>query len=390
MTRHYLDHASTSPPRPEVVDVMVRWLHGATPAQGGEAFVAADPGRVHTEGRLARGVLEDARERVATFLGTRPRQVIFTASGTEAINAAVFGATRARPGAPVLLAEVEHSAVRDASARLAPLTVLPVDPFGRLHAARVADALGEAHRLDTIPALVHCQLANHEVGTVQPVAEIAELCREAGVLLHVDACAAVGRIPLDLDALGADLVSVSAHKMGGPPGVGALVVRRGLRVEPLLVGGDQERARRAGLENLPAVLGFAAAATVLGDPERLCAEATTARERTERLARITEGVTDVTRLGDPSDRLPDLLCVAVGGLEAEPVLLGLDQSGIAAHSGSSCASESLAPSPVLLAMGAEAERSLRLSVGWSTLDADLDAFADTFPRVVGELRELRR
>jgi cysteine desulfurase len=235
---------------------------------------------------------------------------------------------------------------------------------------------------------VHCQLANHEVATLQPVEEVVAQCRSRGVLVHVDACAGAGHVPLAVDALEADLVSVSAHKFGGPPGAGALVVRRGLRLEALLLGGEQERARRAGLENLPAALGFGAAAGALcgGALEEEAARQRVLRDRLEAAARAVPGV---QVLGDPVHRLPHLLCLAVEDVEAEPVLLALDQHGIAAHSGSSCSSESLAPSPVLEAMGADAERSLRVSVGWSTTEAEVEAFAVAFGPVVERLRALR-
>jgi cysteine desulfurase len=227
------------------------------------------------------------------------------------------------------------------------------------------------------------------VGTVQPAAEVAERCSRLGIPLHVDAVAAAGHVALDVDGLGADLVSVSAHKLGGPAGVGALIVRRGLRLEPLLVGGEQERARRAGLENVLAAVGFGAAAAELAAPGVVDGEQEAARSHTDRLHRIAEKVEGVRVLGDPIDRLPHILCLGVDGVEAEPVLLGLDQSGIAVHSGSACSSETLEPSPVLAAMGVDAERSLRISVGWSTTEDDIDAFASAFPRVVDELRGLR-
>jgi cysteine desulfurase len=208
-------------------------------------------------------------------------------------------------------------------------------------------------------------------------------------MVHVDACAAAGQLPLAFDELGADLLSVSAHKFGGPPGVGAMIVRRGLRLEPLLVGGEQERARRAGLENVPAIIGFGAAASTLGRPGQLEAEAAVARRRTDDLLRAATAVDGVHVVGDPDDRVPHIVCLTVDGVEAEPVLLGLDQRGIAAHSGSSCSSESLSPSPVLEAMGVDAEHSLRLSVGWSTTDDDVEAFAGAFEAVVAGLRGLR-
>ncbi len=237
--------------------------------------------------------------------------------------------------------------------------------------------------------MVHCQWANHEVGTVQPVAGIVELCRRRGVLTHVDAVAAAGHVPCALGDLGADLVSVSSHKLGGPTGIGALIVRRGLRIDPFVVGGEQERARRGGLEHVVGAIGFGAAASALSEPGVLDREARTARRWTDRLAAAGLGVAGVEQFGDPDDRLPHLLCLGIEGVEAEPVLLGLDQHGVAVHSGSSCSSESLEPSPVLEAMGVDAERSLRVSVGWSTTASDIEAFEVSFSKVVDGLRALR-
>jgi len=351
--------------------------------------LTADPGRVHTEGRMVRATLEDARQQIADLFGVRPRQVILTSGGTESINAAVWGALRSRTG-PVACAAVEHSAVRDASARLAPLELIAVDRLGRIEVDAVEAALDRCLAVHgTGAALVHCQWANHEVGTVQPVAEVVERCRSRGIPVHVDAVAAAGHVACDLGALDADLVSVSAHKLGGPTGTGALIVRRGLRIEPLVVGGEQERARRGGLEHVAGAVGFAAAAAALCAPGALDGEEAAARRRTEVLARVATAVPGVDRFGDPIDRLPHLVCLGVDGVEAEPVLLGLDQEGVAAHSGSSCSSETLEPSPVLEAMGVDAERSLRLSVGWSTTDADIEAFEASFAGVVASLRSLR-
>ena len=361
---------------------MIDWLESS-------GHSAADPGRVHSEGRAVRATVEAARDQVAALLGTRPRQVVFTSGGTEAVNAATWGATRARPGAAIALAEVEHSSVRDASARAGTVLRVAVDRLGRIEADAVEEVLEKAAGHGAPAALVHCQVANHEVGTVQPVREVIDVARRHGTFVHVDACMTTGHIAIDVDELGADLVSVSAHKLGGPPGIGALVVRRGLRVEPFVVGGEQERARRGGIENVVGIVGFGAAAEVLADPGRLALESADARRRTEAILRAATAVDDVEALGDRDRRVPHLVCVSVGGVEAEPVLLGLDQSGIAAHSGSSCSSESLAPSPVLAAMGVDAERSLRLSVGWSTTDDDVEAFATAFPRVVAQLRALR-
>ena len=368
MARHYLDHASTSPARPEVVGAMLRWLSGDN---------AGDPGRVHTEGRMARAALEEAREQVAELLGARPREVVFTSGATEAVNAAVWGATQVRPGGAVVCAAVEHSAVRDASARHCLVDVV-VDRLGRIDAEQLLDSLPPG------TALVHCQWGNHEVGTIQPVEQIVAACRDRGFLVHVDAAQAAGHVPVHFATLGADLMSVSAHKLGGPKGAGALVVRRGLRLPPLLVGGDQERARRAGMENVPALVGFGAACASLD----VGAEAAVAAAQTGRMLAAAGELDDVVAYGDTERRLPHIVCLGVGGVEAEAVLLGLDQAGIAAHSGSACSSEALEPSPVLAAMGVEAERSLRLSVGWSTTDADVDALVTALPGVIGRLRAL--
>ena len=278
---------------------------------------------------------------------------------------------------------VEHSAVLEAANRAGRVTMAGVDVVGRYDRATVLAGV----RPET--ALVSVQLANHEVGTIQPAAEVVAAARDREVLTHVDACAAAGYLPIDFAALGADLCSLTAHKFGGPKGIGALLVRRGLRIPPFHLGGAQERNRRAGLENVAAAVGFAAAvAELFGD--RLQAEAEAARSLTDRL--LTEApklVDGLAVFGDPVDRLPHLVCFGVEGVEAEPVLLGLDQHGIAVHSGSSCSSETFEPSPVLSAMGVDADHSLRVSVGWSSTPDDVNAFLAALPEVVGRLRSLR-
>jgi len=338
-----------------------------------------------------RDALEGARDQVAGLLGVASRQVVFTSGGTEAINAAVWGATRAAPGAPVLCAGVEHSAVRDASVRAAPTEALPVDGSGRID----VDALRDRLRSDAAPrpALVHCQWGNHEVGTLQPVDVVVPLCREAGVPVHVDAAAACGHVPMDLAALDADLVSVSAHKLGGVPGAGALIVRRGARFEPLLVGGEQERGRRGGLEPLPALAAFGAASAALaqGGQQLIATEEAEARRQIAAVVDAALAVDGVEVVGPAAAgaRLPHLVCLGVHGLEAEPVLIGLDRAGVAVHSGSACSSESIEPSPVLQAMGVDPNHSLRVSVGWTTTEAECAAFALAFAAVVADLRALR-
>ena len=239
-------------------------------------------------------------------------------------------------------------------------------------------------------ALVHVQWANHEVGTRQPVAEVVAACRERGVLVHVDAATGAGHDPIAFDDLGADLLSVSGHKLGGPPGSGALLVRRGVRLRPLLVGGDQERARRAGMEAVPTIGGFGAACAALASGDTLQAESAAARPRTERVLAAAADLGGIRGHGDPVDRVPHLVCLGFDDVEPQAVLLGLDRAGVAAHSGSACSSESLEPSPVLEAMGVDALRSLRVSVGWCSTDADIDALLEALPRTMGELRALRR
>jgi cysteine desulfurase len=374
--RAYLDHASTSPLRPRALEAMLPFLtehHG-------------DPARLHAEGRVTRVAVEEGREQVAELFGARPREVVFTANGTEAVNHAIWGGVRrAGIGGGIVTTAVEHSSVLDACRREpGDLTLVGVDRLGRFDADEVAAAITE----DT--AFVSVQLANHEVGTLQPVAAVCAAARDRGVLVHVDACTGAGHVPVDFAGLGADLLSVSAHKLGGPKGVGALLIRRGLRIPPLVIGGAQERERRGGLENVPGIVGFGAAASELLADGRLETEARSSRRITDAIvAGAIAGVPDVVQYGDPADRVPHLVCLGIDGVEAEPILLALDQRGIAVHSGSACSSEALEPSPVLEAMGADADRSLRISTGWSSTEADGRTLLDALPGIVQSLRALR-
>lgn len=371
MPRHYLDHASTSPLRPAARDALTAAL-----------ALNADPGRIHEEALAARHAVEVARQQVADLLGARSREVVFTSGATESIAMACHGAARKDHRRGSVLAAVEHSAVRHCADREGPVAVVGVDRRGRVDPDELLAAIGD----DT--AVVHLQWGNHEVGTCHDLEPVVAACRERNVLVHVDAAQAVGRVPVDFGALGCDLLSVSAHKFGGPPGVGALLVRRGLRLDPLLLGGDQERARRAGLENVPAVVGFGAACEALGNGV-LADEEADSRRLTDRLAEGLVALEGVERYGDPDRRLPHLVCVGITDIEPQAVLLGLDRAGVAAHSGSACASEGLEPSPVLEAMGVDAHRSLRLSVGWNTTDVDVDAAIDALPGILAGLRALR-
>jgi cysteine desulfurase len=369
--RHYLDHASTSPLRPEARAAMV----------GAFDDIPGDPGRIHHEGMAVRVAVESAREQVAAFVGARPREVVFTSGATEAIASVVWGV--AERGAHQVVTAVEHSSVRECAARAGRVSVVGVDGTGRVD----PDAVVAAIEPDT--AVVHVQWGNHEVGTIQPVHEVVAACRARGVLVHVDAAQAVGHVEVDFGALGADLLSVSAHKFGGPLGIGALVIRRGLRLQPLLLGSDQERARRAGLENVPAIMGFGAACAALTEPGALDAERARAEPLTERIRELVRSIVGLRVYGNAEHRLPHLVCLGFDDVEPQAVLLGLDRAGVAVHSGSACASESLEPSPVLQAMGVDAHRSLRASVGWSSTDADVEAFCEALPPVLERLRQLR-
>ena len=376
MARAYLDHASSSPLRPAALEAMLPFLTASF----------GDPARLHAEGRVTRVAIEDAREQVATLFGARPREVVFTSSGTEAVNHAIWGGVRrAGLGGAIVTTAVEHSSVLDACRREpGELTLIGVDARGRFDPAEIASVITD----DT--ALISVQLANHEVGTRQPVAAVCEIARARGVLVHVDACTGAGHVPIDFAALNADLLSVSAHKLGGPKGIGALLIRRGLRIPPLIIGGAQERERRGGLENVPAIVGFGAAAAELAADGRLAAEAASSRRITDEIVRgATTTIPDVEQYGDPDDRVPHLVCLGIEGVEAEPILLALDQHGVAVHSGSACSSEALEPSPVLEAMGADADRSLRVSTGWSSTAADARTLLDELPGIVTALRALR-
>ena len=413
--------------------------------------VCGDPGRIYSEALEARVLAEQAREQVARFLGTMPRSVIFTSGATEAIASVVRGS--AARGSHHVASSIEHSAVLksigaegDADgrhlARYSAATLVGVDVCGRVAPDELLAAVAEE------TAVVHLQMANHEVGTVQDVKTVANLCRDRGVWLHVDAAQAVGHLDVNFDELGADFMSVSAHKFGGPAGVGALLVRRGIRLEPLLAGGDQERARRAGLENVPAIAGFGAvceslgclataahgrAATVSetvaddgtsklsketvaeGDTSKL-SEKTLAESDTSKLSKetvaesgasklseeaaehcaMTERILEtlgllegVEHIGHPTERAPHIACFHIADVEPQALVLELDRRGFAVHSGSSCSSESLEPSPVLAAMGYDGQRSLRISVGWSTTEADVDALLSAVPQVLSDLRSLR-
>ena len=376
MGRAFLDCASAAPLRPEVRATIAEWLD----------LPQADPGRGYEEALVVRRAVEAARDAVAALVAATPRQVVFTSSISESVNTAVAAALDR--GGRVLVAPVERSSVLEAAAKHGELVGLEVDGDGRLTPAALAAAL------EAGPAALVClQLANHETGTLLDVAPLVDAAHRAGAAVHVDASVAVGHVPLDVQAIGAEYTTLCAEGLGAPAGTGALVVRRGLRLVPLLVGGDQERARRAGVENVVGILALGAAAQVLGEGAGalLAAEAEAQRGLIARLEAGADELDGVRPVGDPSPlgRVPHVRCFVVEGVEAEPVLLGLDRHGVSVHSGSACSSESLERSEVLQAMGVDEDHSLRVSVGWATTPDEVDAFLVAFPKVLAELRALR-
>jgi cysteine desulfurase len=369
----YLDHAATTPIRPEVLEAMLPYL---TEHQG-------NPSSIHASGRRARQGLDEARETIAHLIGAKPREIVFTASGTEADNLALKGVAWAGSarGRHVVTSAVEHKAVLATTAILErqgfQITVLPVDQYGRVDAVDVAAAITEH------TTLVSIQAANNEVGTLQPVAEIGAVCRERRVAFHTDAVQAAAFGPPAVDAWQATLVSMSAHKLYGPKGIGALHVRQGTAMLPQLNGGAQERQRRAGTENVAGAVGFATAMRLAyAQPIEL----TPLRDR------LIGGLTamdGVQLTGHPIDRLPNSASVVIEGVEGGDLVAALDLEGVEASTGSACTTGSVEPSHVLLAMGIEphlAHGSLRLTLGRSTTDADIDRTLDAVEACVARLR----
>lgn len=380
MERIYLDHAATAPVRPEVADALVEAL----------AEAPGNPSSVHGWGRQARSKLEEARERLAAVLGAARREVVFTAGGTASDNLAVLGRWRAarragRAGA-VVHSAVEHKAVLGAAEQAARegalRLVLGVDGEGRV----LADTLEEA--LAAGPAVVSVMWGNNEVGTLQPVAELAARCREAGVAFHTDAVQALGKVRVRVDEVPCDLLTVTAHKVGGPKGIGALYVRNGVELEPLVHGGGQERRLSPGTENVAGAVAFAVAAELAErEREREAGRLAGLRDRLEAKVLAAGGVA-VNGGGAP--RLPHILNVSVADADQEALLVALDLEGVAVSSGSACQSGTVEPSHVLVAMGRGSpdEASIRFSLGRTTTEAEVEEAAARFTRVVERLRTL--
>jgi cysteine desulfurase len=375
--RIYLDHNAGAPLRPEARAAMLAVLDGPP----------ANPSSSHREGAQARRTLEQARAEVAGLLAAAPPEVVFTSGATEANNLALAGVLAARPDRRrVVVTAVEHASVLEPAHRLAAagvaVTVVPVDPAGRVAVPHVLAAC------DADTALVSVGLANGEIGTLAPVAEIASALRGRGIAVHTDAAQAAGRMPVSVAALGVDLLSLSSHKLGGPSGAGALWVRPGTHLRPLLTGGPQERARRAGTEPVAALAGFGAAAGAARAELDDAAPAMAAL--LDRLWRgLRARVPDVVRHGGIGPSLPNTLNVRFPGCAGESLLVLLDLAGVAASLGSACAAGAPEPSHVLRAMGLDEEAArggLRLSLGPRTTAAEIDAALDLLPRLVHQVR----
>lgn len=381
--RAYLDHNATSPLRPEARDAMVAALG-----------LAGNASSVHAEGRQARAVVEAGRERVAALVACEPRQVVFTSGGTEAnvmalSSAWLGGGTRAR----LFVSAAEHASVLGGGQFAAEdVEKLPVRPDGvvDLEAARARFAAWREIS-GGAPFMVSLMLANNETGAVQPVAAMAALAEEMGGLLHTDAVQAAGRIALKASALGAALVTLSAHKFGGPKGAGALILcREGLPVAPLLKGGGQERRLRAGTENVAAIAGFGAAAEAAR--RDLTASAGLAELRDAVENEIASAAPDAVVFAGETERLPNTSCFAVPGMQAETLVIALDLAGVAVSAGSACSSGKVGRSHVLDAMGVVPElgkSAIRVSLGWNTTAADVARFLSAWKAVYGKFAARR-
>jgi cysteine desulfurase len=360
--RHYLDFNATTPVR-----------ENARAAMNDALAVPGNPSSIHAEGRAARALVEQARRDVASLAGADPANVVFTGCGSEANNLALYGPRPAR----VIVSAIEHpSILRPAAERTGAFALIPVTSDGVVDLAALGDILASPE--GDGPTLVSVMLANNETGVVQPVRDVIRLAHDAGALCHLDAIQGAGRLKLDFKALGCDMMSLSAHKIGGPKGVGALICRDGLSLAPLIAGGGQERSRRAGTENLSGLAGFGAAA------RDVCQELA-AGDEIPRLARLRDRIeaaildarNDVHIIGRDAPRLANTVCIALAGTTAETMVMALDLDGIAVSAGSACSSGKVEASHVLAAMGVAPDvaiAALRVSVGFTSTDADVDAF----------------
>jgi cysteine desulfurase len=350
--RIYLDHNATTPLKPAVRAAMVQAMD-----------LVGNPSSVHAFGRTSRRAVEEARAAVAALVGVKPAQVLFTGSGTEANNMALRGF----PGRAVLTSSIEHESVLAADPAAERLLVTPDG---------VIDQTALAAALERTPsALLSLMVANNETGVIQPVAEAARLAHARGALVHADAVQAAGRLPLSFAELGVDLLTLSAHKLGGPAGVGALILAEGLEPESLIRGGGQEKRKRAGTENLLGIVGFGSAARLARDELPAAAELTNLRDRLEREALTSAPHARI--MGAGAARVPNTSCLVLPGLPGETQVMALDLAGVAVSAGSACSSGKVKPSHVLAAMGADANTAasaIRVSLGWTSDDEAVDRF----------------
>ncbi|HHY60133.1 MAG TPA: cysteine desulfurase NifS [Clostridia bacterium] len=379
MRRVYLDHSATTPLRPEVVEAMQVALT--------EQF--GNPSSIHSFGRAAKKLIEEAREQVALLIGAKPEEIVFTSGGTEADNMAVIGTALAnqKKGKHIITSSIEHHALLDSCHWLEKngfeVTYLPVDRDGLV---RVEDVLA-AIRDDTI--LISIMHVNNEVGTIQPIEEIGKIAKERGIIFHSDAVQSVGKIPVDVNDLQVDLLTLSAHKIYGPKGIGALYIRKGTKIQPIHFGGGQERKRRPGTENVPGIVGFGKACELAR--RDLPEEQKLAVLRDKLIDGLLERIPDCQLNGHRTKRVPTNVNVSIRYVEGESMLLSLDLVGIAASSGSACTSGSLDPSHVLLAMGIcheIAHGSLRMTLGRDNTEEDIDYVLEHLPKIVERLRKM--
>ena len=380
MDRIYLDNAATTAVSPEVLEAMLPYFT--------QCF--GNPSSIHSTGRDARRVVDAARKQVAAAIGAQPQEIYFTAGGSESDNWAIKGTAFAKKsrGNHIITSAIEHHAVLHTCAWLEKqgfeVTYLPVDEFGRVRVEDVEKATTDKTILITIMA------ANNEIGTIQPIEEIGRLAHDKGILFHTDAVQAIGAMPIDVNAMHIDMLSMSGHKFHGPKGIGALYIRKGVKIDQYLHGGAQERGQRAGTENLAGIVGMGKAIEIATQHLEENARRLTAL-RDKLIDGILAEIPDVRLNGHRTQRLPNNVNVSVRYVEGEALLLRLDLAGIAGSSGSACTSGSLDPSHVLLAIGLPheiAHGSLRLSLGTDTTEAEIDEVLDKLPGIVKNLRDM--
>ncbi len=376
----YLDYAATTPTRPEVAEAMQPYF----------SEIFGNPSGIHSYGQEARGAIEEARVQVAALIGARAEEVVFTSGGTESDNFALKGVAFANEtrGNHIIISPIEHHAIIRTCEFLEgkgfKITVVPVDMHGLVDPDKVRKSItGKT-------VLISIMHANNEVGTIEPIAEISKIAREAGIYFHTDAVQTAGHIPVDVDKLGVDLLSMSAHKLYGPKGIGALYIRKGTKLVSFMHGGEQERGRRASTENVPGIVGFGCAVELAG--KEMDGEAGRLVNLRDKLIKgILERIDNTQLNGHPVKRLPNNVNVSIAFVEGESMLLNLDLEGICASTGSACSSEALEPSHVLLAMGIPPERahgSLRFTLGKWTTDADIGRVLEVLPGIVARLRAM--